>query len=134
VGPFSQPSEGTFSMTHFRATSGASGFICPQCGGALWEHPERTGAEFECRIGDTFSALELWIEHCTTRNKAVRTAARSLAENAALARHLADWARGRGDMQMASRLDEEATSEDDAYTQVRSLLDGLELDDSISKS
>ena len=104
---------------------GASGFICPRCGGALWEHPAREEAQFACRIGDTFSALELWIEHCSARNRALKVAARKLAENAALARHLAAWARERGDTQMARRLEEEAAAEDGAYEQVQSMLDGL---------
>ena len=109
---------------------GASGFICPRCGGALWEDPELEGARFACRIGDTFSALQLWIEHCSARNRALRAAARALAENAALARHLASWARERGDGAMARRLEEEAASEDDAYEQVEVMLDGLVGDDS----
>jgi hypothetical protein len=104
----------------------ASGFVCPRCGGALWEHPEREDSRFECRIGDSFSALELWVEHCDARNQAVKTAARALAENAGLARHLADWARHRGDDILARRLEDEAASEDAAYEQVRTLLDGLD--------
>ena len=121
-------------MTSDDRTPDASGFVCPRCGGALWEDPERAGAEFQCRIGDTFSALELWIDHCTVRNQALRIAARELAENAALARHLATWARQRGDEQMARRLDEEATSEDDAYTHVKTMLDGLDGDDATSEA
>lgn len=109
--------------------AGASGFVCPRCGGALWEHPEREASTFACRIGDTFSALELWIEHCTARNRALRAAARELAENAALARHLASWARERGDAQMARRLEQEAAFEEEAYDQVRAMLDGLDGDD-----
>ena len=111
-------------MSH-REAQGASGFICPRCGGALWERPERE-ASFECRIGDAFAALELWVEHCDTRNQALRVAARALAENAALARHLATWARDRGDAVTMQRLQEEAASEDAAYAQIWAMLAGLE--------
>jgi len=104
----------------------ASGFVCPRCGGALWEHPERDDSRFQCRIGDTFSALELWVEQCAARNQALRTAARALAENGALARRLAVWARERGDEPLAGRLEEEAASEDSSYTQVRAMLAGLD--------
>jgi two-component system chemotaxis response regulator CheB len=104
----------------------ASGFTCPKCGGALWEHSEREASQFACRIGDAFSALELWVEHCAARNQALKTAARALAENAALARRLAIWARRRGDAVMATRLEEEAASEDAAYAQVRAMLAGLD--------
>jgi len=110
---------------------GATGFTCPRCGGAVWELRDGEPARFTCRIGDTFSALELWIEHCTTRNRALRVAARELAENAGLARHLTAWATERGETAMASRLAEEAASEDAAYEQVRSMLDGLDGDEPI---
>src|SRR5262245_20402031 len=112
-------------MSHERRPDGASGYICPRCGGALWERSGDANPSFTCRIGDTLSALELWIEHCDARNHALRTAARALAENAALARHLADWARGRGDATTARRLDEEAASEEIGFQQVYLLLDGL---------
>lgn len=108
---------------------GASGFTCPRCGGALWERHDDDAPAFVCRVGDTFSALDLWVEHCVARNRAVRTAATALAENAALARHLVSWARGRGNEEMARGLEDEAASEDRAYEQVRSLLD--ELDDEL---
>src|SRR5205823_14552066 len=98
-------------MPRENGSQNASGFVCPRCGGALWEHQGTEGKMFECRIGDTFSALELWLEHCDARNRALLSAARSLAENAALARRLVDWARARGDEQMASRLGAEATSD-----------------------
>jgi two-component system chemotaxis response regulator CheB len=111
-------------------TGGATGFTCPLCGGAIWEHPDREEGRFACRIGDAFTALEMWIEHCSTRNRALKMAARALAENAALARHLTDWARKRGDEAMAARLADEAAAEDAAYEQVQAMLDGLGGDES----
>jgi hypothetical protein len=106
---------------------GASGFVCPRCGGALWDRPEGASARFECRIGDAFSALELWVEHCAARNRALLAAARALAENAALARKLAGWADTQGNAEAAARLAGEAEYEDRAYAQVRELLDGLDV-------
>jgi two-component system chemotaxis response regulator CheB len=109
--------------------SGASGYVCPECGGALWRHESGESLSFQCRIGDTFSALELWVQHSATRNTALRTAARALAENAALAHEIARWARGRGDEAMAQRLDQEAGLEEDAYAQVQEMLGDLVDDD-----
>jgi len=116
-------------MSSADPSQSSTGFVCPRCGGALWERHDHEAATFACRIGDTFSALELWIEHCDTRNRALLFAARSLAENAALARRLVLWARERGDEEMAKRLEAEAESEDRAYGQVRSMLDDLGDDD-----
>jgi two-component system chemotaxis response regulator CheB len=114
-------------MSSIKPSQGATGFTCPQCGGALWQRDEHDTVAFECRVGDTFSAVNLWIEHCTARNRAVRVAATALAENAALARHLVTWARERGNEDMAMRLESEAASEDRAFELVHALLD--ELDD-----
>jgi hypothetical protein len=106
-------------------TNGASGFMCPRCGGALWERRDGGSVGYECRIGDRFSEAEAWIEHSVARNRALLTAARALAENAALARHIASSAEGRGDTAVAARLEDEAREEDRLYAQVRAMLEGL---------
>ena len=103
----------------------ASGFVCPRCGGAIWEHDTGDSVSFECRIGDRFSEAEMWIAHSVVRNRALLTAARALAENAALARRIAASAERRGDGDVAARLEVEAQEEDRLYGQVRAMLDGL---------
>src|SRR3954470_23547053 len=103
---------------------GASGFVCPRCGGAIWEHGDGGSDAFECRIGDRFTEAEMWIAHSVTRNRALLTAARALAEHAALARRLAESAESRGDTGVAARLDEEVSEEDRLYAQVRAMTDG----------
>ena len=99
--------------------------MCPRCGGSLWERRDGTSASYECRIGDRFSEAEVWIEHSVARNQALLTAARALAENAALARHIASSAEARGDTAVAARLEDEAQEEDRLYAQVRAMLEGL---------
>ena len=106
-------------------TNGASGFMCPRCGGALWERRDGAAFSYECRIGDRFSEAEVWIEHSVMRNQSLLTAARSLAENSALARRLASSAEERGDTAVAARLEEEAREEDRLYEHVRAMLEGL---------
>jgi two-component system chemotaxis response regulator CheB len=103
----------------------ASGFVCPACGGALWEDGAGDGLRFECRIGDTFSAAELWIEHCAARNTVLKYAHRALAENAALAHKLAGWTRARGNEAAAVRLEEEAADDQRLGEQVARMLEGL---------
>jgi hypothetical protein len=110
-------------------TNAASGFMCPQCGGALWERQDgtstSTSTSYECRISDRFSEADVWIEHSIARNQALLTAARALAENAALARHIAASAQRRGDTAVAVRLEAEAQEEDRLYAQIRAMLEGL---------
>jgi two-component system chemotaxis response regulator CheB len=115
-------------MAHHDHQDGtASGFVCPACGGALWEHRAGDDPRFECRIGDAFSAAELWIEHCAARNKALRHAARALAENAALARKLAEWTRARGNEAAARQLEEEAADNHRLGEEVGRMLEGRPL-------
>jgi hypothetical protein len=106
-------------------TGGTSGFVCPRCGGAIWEHDDGGSCSFECRIGDRFTEAEMWIAHSVARNQSLLSAARSLAEHAALARRLAESAERRGDTSVAARLREEASDEDRLYIQVRAMTEGL---------
>ena len=117
------------------ADGAASGFMCPVCGGSLWERfeidgqgsatAEPGGPRFQCRIGHRFEAAELWIEHCGARNQALQYAARALAENAALARRLATWTREQGNLEAAAALEREAAQEDQLFEQVRQMVEGL---------
>ena len=114
-------------MHHDRPPGAPSGYVCPRCGGALWERLGGDGApEYACRIGQALTAEQLWIEHCAARNGALMVAARAVAENAAVARAMAEQARaiGRRDA-LATRLDEEAESEERYLGQLREMLDGL---------
>src|SRR3954470_7659846 len=104
---------------------GASGFVCPRCGGAIWEHGDGGSDAYECRIGDRFSEAEMWIAHSVARNRALLTAARALAEHAALARRWAASAENRGDSGVAARLHEEASEEARLYAEVRAMTEGL---------
>jgi two-component system chemotaxis response regulator CheB len=115
--------------------SGSSGFVCPACGGALWERHGGDAATFDegeggrlrytCRIGHRFEAAQLWIEHCAARNRTLMAAARALAENGALARRLSAWSRDQGNFAAAERLEEEAVNDDGLYDHVSDTLEGL---------
>jgi two-component system, chemotaxis family, protein-glutamate methylesterase/glutaminase len=107
----------------------ASGFMCPQCGSALWTIRDGDSLRFECRIADAFSAAELWVEHSAVRNQTLKRAARSLAENAALARKLAAWARERGNHAAAAGLEEEANEGERLRVGVSRVLEGVPLAD-----
>ena len=122
--PCPLPDEGHASRAEPPGTPG--GYVCPRCGGALWERRDGADPTFECRIGHPFEALELWVAHCAARNAALEAAARALAENAALARKLAAWSRERGNVTAAARIEEEAALEERYYQQVWRMLEGLE--------
>lgn len=104
-----------------------TGYICPRCGGALSRRTNGRGQddEYQCRIGHAFTAAEVWIEHCAMRNRALGAAARTLAENADLARALAEQARSLGDGSLAARLEDEARAEEQHIGTILEMLEEI---------
>ena len=113
------------------------GTTCPLCGGPLWRRDGGQGANgdgvaaYECRIGHTLTPAQLWTDHAAMRNRAVAAAARAMAEHIDLARALAREARAAGGDGLATRLDEEARSEEQHLGQLLAILEGLVDDDTV---
>jgi two-component system, chemotaxis family, protein-glutamate methylesterase/glutaminase len=86
-----------------------SGFICPDCGGALWESEEESGLlRFRCRTGHGYSIETLASEQTETVEYALWAALRALEERAAMARRMAGRLRGRGSKTSATRFESQA--------------------------
>ena len=65
-----------------------SGFVCPECGGALWERDEDGALKFRCRIGHAYSPDSLVNAENEAVEGALWSAVRSLEESAAIARRV----------------------------------------------
>lgn len=77
-----------------RGTHGpASGFICPDCGGTLYELQERDFLQYRCRVGHAWSANSLMAEQAEAQEQAMWAAVRSLEERADLMQRMAQDAR-----------------------------------------
>jgi two-component system chemotaxis response regulator CheB len=85
-----------------------SGFVCPECGGALWEVRDGELVRFQCHVGHGFSADSLLAAHSDGLDMALWTALRALEESAALRRRMADHARKRGMSAIAEAYEEHA--------------------------
>jgi two-component system chemotaxis response regulator CheB len=86
-----------------------SGFVCPDCGGALWESEEESGLlRFRCRTGHGYSIETLAAEQTETVESALWAALRALEERAAMARRMAGRLRGRGSKTSAARFEAQA--------------------------
>ncbi len=80
-----------------------SPFVCPECGGALWESERGGFLHFRCRVGHGYSAESLLADQSDTLEAALWTAVRSLEEQADLARRLAERTRHKGLHRSAER-------------------------------
>jgi two-component system, chemotaxis family, protein-glutamate methylesterase/glutaminase len=86
-----------------------SGFICPDCGGALWEMEDTSGLlQFRCRTGHGYSIETLASGQTETVEYALWAALRALEERAAMARRMAGRLRGRGSKASATRFESQA--------------------------
>jgi two-component system chemotaxis response regulator CheB len=86
-----------------------SGFVCPDCGGALWESEEETGLlKFRCRTGHGYSVETLAAEQTEVVESALWGALRPLEERAAMARRMAARFHARGSKTSAARFEQQA--------------------------
>jgi two-component system chemotaxis response regulator CheB len=90
-------------------TGSPSGFVCPDCGGALWEMEEESGLlKFRCRTGHGYSVETLAAEQTEVVESALWGALRALEERAAMARRMAARFRDRGSKTSAARFEHQA--------------------------
>ena len=81
---------------------------CPECGGALWQVGEPGLVHFRCHVGHALSGQALLRAQAEALEKALWCAARTLTDQATLARQLATEARRRGSEDAAAAAEFEA--------------------------
>lgn len=101
----------------------ASGFTCPECGGALWELENGELFRYRCRVGHAYSAEVLVEQQSTALEAALWAALRALQEKAALMRRLALNARNRGRGLVAARFEEQAKEVEEQEEVIRHALE-----------
>jgi two-component system, chemotaxis family, protein-glutamate methylesterase/glutaminase len=67
-----------------------SSYVCPNCGGALWEHDSGGLLRFQCRTGHTYSPESLVDVNALALDDALWGAYRALLERSDLAQHLSE--------------------------------------------
>src|SRR5262245_17456407 len=85
-----------------------SAFTCPDCQGALWELRDGDLLRFRCHVGHAFSAESLMAEQSEELENALWAALRSLEENAALSRRMAERASERNHTVSVMQFEENA--------------------------
>lgn len=69
-----------------------SSFTCPECGGSLWESPDKF-QRFRCHTGHAFSRQTLMASQSTETESALWAAVRAMEENLKMAQSMAAQAR-----------------------------------------
>ena len=95
-----------------------SGFVCPECSGALWEIKDGELARYRCRVGHAYSAESVMEAKAETTEAALWAALRSLEESAHLARRLAD----RMGSDLRGRFLDDAHSKEQHAARIRDIL------------
>jgi two-component system chemotaxis response regulator CheB len=83
-------------------------FVCPECGGSMWQVPDKELVSFRCHTGHVYYGDVLLAEQSDALEAALWSAIRIFKEKMILARQLASLERQRGNADRAQRYDEEA--------------------------
>jgi two-component system chemotaxis response regulator CheB len=101
-------------------------FTCPECGGSLWQLPEKGLVGFRCHVGHAYDGETLLAEKSESLEAALWTALRTFKEKSVLARQLVNQQRGAGNERAADRFEEEASLAEHYATLIQThLLEGL---------
>jgi len=100
-----------------------SSFLCPDCGGGLWEVRADGQLRFRCRVGHGYSVESLLSSQQPYVERALWAAARSLEDRAALLRRLADTWRARNAAAVVEHFARSADQSSEHASIIRSFLD-----------
>jgi two-component system chemotaxis response regulator CheB len=95
-------------MEHLDAIGSPSGFVCPECRGALWEIDGSMPPRYRCHTGHGFTLRSLQHVQSVATDDALWTAVRALQEKEMLLRHMAARERAGGNVGEAERLERTA--------------------------
>lgn len=83
-------------------------YVCPDCGGTLWQVNAGTLLRFRCHIGHVYSGEDLMEGYTTELEDSLWRVVRTMRDKINLEQQLATLARQRGDNTMAERYEEKA--------------------------
>jgi two-component system chemotaxis response regulator CheB len=99
-----------------------SGYVCPECGGSLWELSQGDLLRYRCHTGHAYTAQTLLAEQSGALEDALWIAMRALKEKSTLASNMAQRMRKRNNTISAQRLEEEAKDAQERAAIIRDML------------
>jgi two-component system chemotaxis response regulator CheB len=112
----------------------ASGFTCPECGGALWEHGHAGTTRFVCRVGHAYTPEALMARYDSNLEDVLWSSIRALEEQAALSERLATRFEASGSTRSAGRFRERQEDSERHARALRNLMLDGRLDDAAAQS
>jgi len=92
------------SLRHHAPTGEASGYTCPDCGGALWQLADHGPLlRFRCHVGHAFTAETLIARQESHLESAMWSTLRALEEHVVLCGRMAERAAAKGSAELARR-------------------------------
>lgn len=118
-------------MNSDRKPGKPSEFVCPECGGVLWEKEESNLLHFRCRTGHAYSEKSFQALQSEQLEEALWAAYRSLQENASLYRRMARrTAKFDRNLKRLQRYEERAQKAEQHAEQIRQILsEGFGIDE-----
>jgi two-component system, chemotaxis family, protein-glutamate methylesterase/glutaminase len=86
----------------------ACGYLCPECGGSLWERHQGDLVQFECRVGHVYSLSTMLAEQARSLEAAMWAALQALQERESMLRRLAGRMQSGGHQLSARRFEDQA--------------------------
>jgi two-component system chemotaxis response regulator CheB len=93
--------DGQVAIESLESRGVPSAFACPDCHGVLWEVREEDLVRYRCRVGHAYLPQALAVAQSERLEESLWIALRTLKENSALSKRLAERARERKMPQMA---------------------------------
>ncbi|WP_166262180.1 chemotaxis protein CheB [Marinobacter salicampi] len=117
--------ERTATMKDEEMTGSLVPIVCPDCGGALWQHDDGKLQRFRCHVGHSFTALSLLAAQNEEIEKSLWLTLRSLEERADLLSRMIEGAVRRGHDNSVAWYTDRASDVQDTAQKIRNLLRGM---------
>lgn len=99
-----------------------STYICPECGGTLWEITDGDVLRYRCHVGHAFTSQTLMSEQNDALEAALWVALRTLEDSSSLAKRMAERARSRRFPHAVERFEKQAQNASEHAKIIRDVL------------
>lgn len=107
-------------------------FVCPECGGILWQVDEPKLIYFRCHVGHTIAGEALLMQQAQAAENSLWQTIRTLTDSVVLARQLAREAEKQSDQEAAARFAQQAQAAGQQADTLRGIAEDVQEHDLVS--